>query len=99
MIVVNSGGSNYSSVSNIGATIARASGAAGSAEINLRVKEAGKSWRVRRHYDVTTALSLDRKQQGLVLGAGARLSIRVTDNVSDNLTNANAQLDYEFIDV
>lgn len=85
-------------IKRISGNISRTSGAAGSAEFNLYAKESGKSWRVHRHYDVTTGSNLDQKQNGMVFGAGARITVRMTTNVSDTDTNANAQIDYELID-
>lgn len=86
-------------ISRIYGSLARASGAAGSAEINFRVKESGGSWMILRHYDVTTSLTLDREQKGLILGAGARCVLSLSAETSDNGTDANGQIEYDFINV
>lgn len=79
-------------------TVARAAGAAGAADIVLRVRESGGTWRVRRKYRATTASSISIPIRGLVFGAGAAVSVRVND-VSDGDTSVSVDWDYELVEV
>lgn len=74
--------------------LSRASGGNGSAEVHLRVKPNGGSWRVVRPYELTTSAPLDVKTGGLIFEGGTQLGLRVED-VSDNDTNAFGELIFD----
>lgn len=74
-------------------TIARASGAAGSAQIEFRVKPAGKSWIVMREWHLPTGF-VEKHVAGLVYDAGTQIVMRLED-VSDSDTNVTGEFHYE----
>lgn len=66
--------------------IARASGAAGSAEVELLVKEPGGTWRVLRPWYISTSVLLNIEEQGLDFPGGSFVRLNLED-VSDGDTN------------
>lgn len=78
-------------------TVSRSSGAAGSADVTLRIKEFGGVSRVRREYFPTQAVPIDRGVTNLVVPARSQIVWRV-DDVSDADTNISCIWAYELID-
>ena len=75
-------------------SITRASGAAGSATVTLRVRETGGVFRAIRVFEVQTASTTDFTQLGGdILPAGTDIKFRI-DQVSDNDTVAEAAFEY-----
>lgn len=74
--------------------MARASGAAGSANVRLYVRKPGGPWVVKRDYPITDASPSPPEAAGLVFNGDTQIRISVND-VSDNDTIVFAQLDYD----
>lgn len=84
----------------VGLTInmARASGAAGSATVSLRVRETGGVFRASRVYEISNSFSvMPPLKLPIVLPAGADIKVRV-DSVSDNNTTVTAEMEILLID-
>lgn len=79
------------------ATVSRASGAAGSADLTLRIKEFGGVSRVRREYFPTTAVPIDNGIHNLTVPARGQIVWRV-DDVSDGDTNVSVTWSYTLVD-
>lgn len=77
-------------------TVARASGAAGSAEIQLLAKPSGGSWAIKREWFLQTGV-LSKPVAGLVFSAGTQLTMRV-DDVSDTDTNVTGEYAFDLVD-
>lgn len=77
--------------------VSRASGAAGSADITLRVKPYGQSSRIKREYFLTDSAPLQSGVKNLVVPARAQIVWRV-DDVSDLDTNVSVNWEYLLID-
>lgn len=78
--------------------ISRASGAAGSADITLRVKPDGQASRVIREFFPTTSVPVEKDNSSIVIDERSQIVWRV-DDVSDNETNISCVWDYELIDI
>lgn len=79
-------------------SIGRASGAAGSAEVNLKVREFGKTWIVKRPFTVTTSYPINKSVAGLIIPPRANV-VMTLQTVSDTDTNCDASWEYELIDL
>lgn len=79
------------------AYLARASGAAGSAELHLLAKEPGGSWVVKRDFQITDASPINKRATGLVFAGGTLLRMRIED-VSDNDTNLTGEFHFDEVD-
>lgn len=77
--------------------IARVSGAAGSAEVTLRITEFGGHQRVVRQFFPTTSVPISRGVKNFVVPARAQIVWRV-DDVSDSDTDVSCTWGYELID-
>lgn len=77
-------------------TVSRASGSAGSAEIDLKIKIFGSSWRTVREFFPTTAAPLTEGIKNIVLPARTQVRWEVTD-VSDSDTNISVTWGYQLI--
>ena len=75
--------------------VGRASGAAGSADIVLQVREPGKVFRTIRAFHVTQSVNDDLT--GTVLPAGTDVRVRIRD-VSDNGTSISGDVHYLLVD-
>lgn len=75
--------------------LSRASGAAGSADVSLRVREFGSGgYNAARDYTVTTSVPVDRRYPfGINIPAQADVKVRV-DSVSDNDSIVTADMDF-----
>lgn len=78
--------------------MARASGAAGSAEVHILVKKPGGAWVVKRDFQMTTTSPVSKPVAGLVFPAGAQVRATVQD-VSDNDTAFTFEWHYDLVDV
>jgi hypothetical protein len=78
-------------------TIARASGAAGSAIIKLRVKKPGGSWVTKRRWNLPTG-EVIKRAAGLVFDGGTLIK-GVVDSVSDQDTHVTFEFVYEDIEI
>lgn len=83
-------------VKRVNITVARASGAAGSAEIRLWVKNAGQSWVVKREWELQTGV-FSKPVAGIVPDAGSQVRMDV-EGVSDNDTNITGEIVYDLVD-
>lgn len=79
------------------ALLARASGAAGSAEIHLLARRSGGPWVVKRDYQLTTS-AFNKPAAGLIFDAGTQIRAEVQD-VSDNDTNITFEWHFDEVDV
>lgn len=79
------------------AYLARASGAAGSATVYLKIKPNGGSWRVMRDYVITDGSPISKPIAGLVLDGLTQWVLTVND-VSDTDTTVFAEVHYDMID-
>ena len=77
--------------------ISRASGAAGSANVYLRIKPAGGSWRIFRDFAVTDGEGINKEAAGLRFDEGTIVVMRV-ESVSDTDTTIFAEYHYEYLD-
>lgn len=77
-------------------TIARASGAAGSARISLRTREPGKTWRTKRRWNLSNG-DFIKPVAGLVLSPLTNIEMRAT-TVSDAGTNITGEWHYDLVD-
>jgi len=72
----------------------RASGAAGSADVELQTRNNGGAWVTKRDYPVTTSSPLIKDEAGLVFDALTQVRMAVLD-VSDTDTNITAEVSYD----
>jgi len=86
-------------IKKIQAGITRASGAAGSATISLRVRPKSGVYNAKRVYGLQTGAILNNEfGGGIVAEAGADIKVTV-DAVSDNATIAQAEFEYILIEI
>ena len=78
-------------------TVSRASGAAGSATVTLKIMKSGQQSVVKREFFPTSSLPIDGGVDGTVCPALAQIVWRV-ETVSDADTNVSASWRYELID-
>lgn len=84
-------------IKDVKASIGRASGSNGSAVVHLKVREFGKTWVVKRAYEVTTGFPVVDNTAGLIIPG--RSSVKMTlFTVSDSGTSCNASWVYELVD-
>ena len=81
-------------IKNILIYCSRASGATGSADVELQVRPNGKSWLTKRDFLVTTNSPIIKPEAGLVFDALTNIRARVID-VSDNDTNITFEWNYD----
>lgn len=84
-------------IKHIFVTVSRASGAAGSADLNLLVKDSGGVPRVLRQFFPTTSVPVNTPTV-IVVNAGSQIVWRV-DDVSDTDTNVSCAWEYNLVDV
>ncbi len=78
--------------------IAREKGAAGSAQVDLRVREFGKSWVVKRPWQVTTSFPISEDVYDLIFPARSQVVLRVR-SISDSDTHVTGILNYYLVSV
>jgi hypothetical protein len=76
--------------------MARLSGAAGSAEIQLLTRNAGGSWLTKREFFITVGTPVNELVSGLVFNAGAQIVFRLVD-ASDSDTNISAEFAFDLL--
>lgn len=82
----------------LGIGIVRANGSAGSATISLNVREAGGAFNAKRVYEVSTSTRImETFVGGIVIRPKSDVKFTI-DDVSDNNTVADAELEYFLID-
>jgi hypothetical protein len=83
-------------ITRVYATISRANGSSGSANISLKIKPDGGSWLVKRKYYTTTEKDINLNDLSIVYQPGTFVEWTIS-NVSDNNTNVFVEYDYELI--
>lgn len=78
-------------------TVARASGAAGSAIVSLRTRLSGGTWITKRYWNLANG-NFIKEASGLIFAALTNVAMRVED-VSDTDTNVTAEWHYDLVDV
>ena len=78
-------------------SLSRGSGAAGSADVSLRIKPFGKPSVIKREFFPTTGGPVQRPKTNIVVDSRSQIVWRL-DDVSDNDTNCVCVWDYELID-
>ncbi len=89
------GTGNKAIIKRVYSAMARGSGAAGSAVVDLRHRPSGKSWLVERHLHISHANNYEHNVI-LVLNAGDAVCLRV-DDVSDTDTNVQGEIDMDLV--
>lgn len=85
-------------IKDVRASIVRSNGSAGSGHVVLFSREKGGSWNAREVFAIQTGANIDQRfTGGIVLESGTDFKMTITD-VSDNNTEADASLEYFFID-
>lgn len=85
-------------IKHVTGVVSRASGAAGSADIELQVKTLGGSWVTKRDYPINTGQGVNKPSAGLVFDALTKIRARLID-VSDNDTEVTFEWEYDLLAV